>query len=77
MRYRWLMPLAAIAVMSHAPEVRLARQLDHEAQFELRFARRDSALHKLQIAEWLSPNPNRQEVLNRQLNKKGKPYDSH
>lgn len=63
MRYRWIMPLVAMAVMSQAPEVRLARQLEHEAQFQMRFARNDVAQQKLQIAEWLSPNANRQELL--------------
>lgn len=62
MCYRWLMSLAAIAVMSQIPEVRLARQLEHEAQFQLRFGRQDVARQKLQIAEWLSPNPNRQAL---------------
>lgn len=77
MRYRWLMPLFAIAVISQSPEARLARQLEHEAQFQLRFARNDVAQQKLQIAEWLSPNVNRQTLMKSQPQKKGNTHDPH
>lgn len=77
MHYRWLMPFVAMAVMSQTSEVRLARQLDHEAQFQLRFARRDVAMRNLQIAEWLAPNSNRQTLLRSQPNKKGNTHDIH
>lgn len=77
MRYRWMMPLFAIAVMTQPPEARLARQLDHEAQFQLRFVRNDVAQQKLQIAEWLSPNANRQSLMKTLSHKKGNPNDSH
>lgn len=77
MRYRWLMPLVAMGVMAQAPEERLARQLDHAAQFQLRFARQNVALRNLQVAEWLAPNANRQTLLRSQSNKKGKPNVSN
>lgn len=77
MCYRWLMPLLAAVMMAQTPEEHLAHQLDHEAQFQLRFARQDVALRNLQIAEWLSPNPNRQAFLNHQTKKKGTSHDPH
>lgn len=77
MRYRWLMPIVAIAVMSQSPEEQLARKLDHEAQFQLRLARPDAARQKLRIAEWLSPNINRHILLQVHTHKKGIPHDSH
>lgn len=74
---RWLMPFFALAVISATPEARLARQLEHEAQFQLRFARQDAARQKRQIAAWLSPNPNRDALLHSQPPKKGISHDSH
>lgn len=78
MRYRWLMTIVAMTVMAQAPEEQLARRLDHEAQFQFRFARRDVALRNLQIAEWLAPNANRLIILKRSIinNKKGNSNDS-
>lgn len=72
MRYRWVMSLVAMVVLAQSPEERLARKLDHEAQFQLRFARRDAALQKLQIAEWLSPNINRQTFLKLNIKTSGR-----
>lgn len=65
MRYRWLMPLIAMTVLAQSPEERLARRLEHESQFQSRFARLNDALRNLQIAEWLAPNAGRQVVLQR------------
>lgn len=63
MRCHWIMPLLAVAVVSQAPELRLARQLDREAQFQWRLARKEAAIHHLMIAEWLSPHASRQIFL--------------
>lgn len=69
MRYRGMMPLLVLAMLSTAaaapelPETIAARRLDREAQFELRLGRADVAHEKMQIAEWLAPNVNRQSML--------------
>lgn len=53
MHYRWLMSLLAVAVLATTPELRLAHQLEREAQFLRRMGRPHLAQEKIIIATWL------------------------
>lgn len=75
MRHRWIKSLLMSAIpcvmaastgaaaAPESPETMAARRLDREAQFELRLGRSDVAREKMEIAEWLSPNANRQSMI--------------
>lgn len=66
------------AASPEPPEMVTARRLDRETQFELRLGRSDVAREKMEIAEWLAPNVNRQSMLVRIISiQKGKSNDQN